>query len=75
MILTTGKSEYLYNYIITEVIKIFENTGHKKADFPNKFMMDFESSLIKVIRNNFNNIKVNGRYFHFVKLLWSRAFL
>ena len=35
-------------------------------------MIDFESSLIKVVKANFQNCKINGRFFHFVKLLWAR---
>lgn len=36
--------------------------------------MDFEKSLIKVINNNFKKSKIDGCYFHFVKLLetWTK---
>ena len=36
-------------------------------------MIDFESSLIKVVKSIFTNSKINGCYYHFVKLLWGRA--
>ena len=73
MIPTTGKSEYLYEQIFNHIKKIYLDTGHNLDDIPNNIMIDFESSLIKVVKANFQNCKINGCYFHFVKLLWARA--
>ena len=36
-------------------------------------MIDFESSLIKVVKSIFTNSKINWCYYHFVKLLWDSA--
>ena len=73
MIPTTGKSEYLYNYIINEIKNIYKNIRNNLEDFPKYIMMDFEKSLIKVIRNNFKHSKIDGCYFYFVKLLCTLA--
>ena len=73
MIPTTGKSYYLYKEIFQDIKNIYINTGHKIEDFPKDFMMDFEKSMIKAIKINFENARIDGCYFHYVKLLWSRA--
>ena len=70
---TTGKSEYIYDKIIKNVISIYEDTDHSINGFPKYFMMDFEGAMQKAIKNNFNNIKIDGCFFHFVKLLWGKA--
>ena len=72
MIMTTFKSKYLYNYIINEVKRIYINTRHKLDIFLKKFMMAFEASLLKVFKKNFDNTKIDGCYFHFVKLFFGR---
>ena len=70
---TTGRSEYLYDKIIKNIISIYEDTGHKIKDFPKFFMMDFESAMQKAVKKNFENIKIDGCYFHFIKLFWAKA--
>ena len=57
MITTTGKSEFLYNYIFEDIIKINEKTGHNIKDIPEYYMIDFESII--------QNAKINGFFFHF----------
>lgn len=36
-------------------------------------MADFEISLQKELRKNFINSKIDGCFFHYVKLLWSKT--
>lgn len=36
-------------------------------------MMDFEKPLQKAVKYNFPNIIVDGCFFHFSKLLWTKA--
>ena len=73
MISTTSKSEYLYEQIFNHIKKIYLDTGHNIDDIPKNIMIDFESRLLKVVKANFQNFKINGCYFHFVKLLWASA--
>ena len=66
----TSKSEYLYNKIFKD---IFEYLSLYKIDInkiPTRIMWDFEIALQKSIKNNFPNCVVDGRYFHYVKILW-----
>jgi len=37
------------------------------------FMMDFENSMIKSVKSYFENAKIYGYYFHYIKLMWGRA--
>ena len=73
MIPTTGKSEFLYNSIFIEVKKIIENFGISLKNIPSRFMQDFEVSLQNAVRKNFLESKINGCFFHYVKLLWEKA--
>ena len=68
MITATGKSFYLYNEIFQDIKRIYVNTGNNIDDFPNNYIMDFENSMIKAIKSNFENAKVDGCYFHNLKL-------
>ena len=36
-------------------------------------MIDFEKPLQNAVKTNFPNAIVDGCYFHFVKLLWTKA--
>ena len=73
MVITTGKSEYIYDNIFIDIKKIFTDNGNKIEDIPKRIMSDFEKSLINSIRKNFENSTVDGCFFHFVKLLWKKA--
>ena len=73
MIILTGKSEYLYDTIFEELKKIIFDNGVKLNEIPQLIMVDFEKSLINSVRKNFLDSKVDGCFYHFVKLLWSRA--
>ena len=73
MIPITGKSEFVYNSIFNEVKKIIENFGITKKNIPSRFMLDFEASLQNAVRKNFPESKINGYFFHYVKLLWEKA--
>ena len=62
MIPATGKSEYLYEQIFNQVRKIYLESGHNINDIPKKIMIDFESSLIKVVKSIFTNSKIKGAF-------------
>ena len=53
LIPTKGKSEYLFDKIIKNIISIYEDTGHNKKDFPKYFIMDFEGAMQKTIKKIF----------------------
>ena len=53
LIPTKGKSEYLFDKIIKNIISIYEDTGHNKKDFTKYFIMDFEGAMQKTIKKNF----------------------
>ena len=72
MIPISVKSEYIYNCIFENIIKILkENMDIKKI--PKYFMVDFEKGLQNAIKKNFKDVQVDGCFFHFSKLLWSKA--
>ena len=73
MIPLTGKSLFMYNEILNEVKKIIEDTGINIENIPKRFMLDFEVSLQKAVKNNFPESIVDGCYFHYTKLLWEKA--
>lgn len=73
MTITTGKSEYLYDHIFSDIKKIIIENGNKLDDIPKRIMSDFEKGLINSIRKNFENSVVDGCFFHFVKLFWKKA--
>ena len=73
MIPLTGKSEYLYNKVFEDVINLLSENGIDIDELPKFIMSDFEKSLIKAIKKNFKNCIVDGCFFHYVKLIWSKA--
>ena len=73
MIITTGKSEFLYDSIFIDIKKIIMDSGYKIEEIPNRIICDFEKSLQNAIRKNFKNSIIDGCFFHFVKLLWGKA--
>lgn len=48
-----GKSEYLYDNLFEDIIKIIESKGIKIKDITSNFMVDFEKSLIISIKKKF----------------------
>ena len=73
LIPTTGKSEVVYHEIFSDVKKILIENNINITKITNKFMIDFEIGIQKALKNTFENILINGCYFHFVKLLWGKA--
>ena len=69
----TGKSEFLYDNLFEDIIKIIESKGIKIKDINSNFMVDFEKSLINSIKKNFNSPNIDGCFFHFTILLWKKA--
>lgn len=70
MIPASGKSEYLYDMIFKDVIQIINDEGYKIDNITSNFITDFEKGLQNSVRKNFKKAKIDGCYFHFVKLLW-----
>ena len=73
MIIMAGKSEYLYDIIFKDIKNILIDNGINIKNIPKNFMLDFEKGLINSVKNNFDGIIIDGCFFHFVKLLWSKA--
>ena len=73
MIPTTSKSEYIYDKIFNDIQNILLENKISRKNIPDKVMVDFEKSLINVIKKNFPNSIVNGCFFHYIKLLWKKA--
>ena len=73
MIPSTGKTFKLYNSILEDVKKILKENQINEANLPNRIIIDFEKGLQKAVRLNFPNSIIDGCYFHFVKLLWSKS--
>lgn len=73
LIPTAGKSEAVYQQIFLDVKKILIENNINITNITNKFMIDFEVGLQKALKNIFENILINGCYFHFLKLLWGKA--
>ena len=69
----TGKSEFLYDNLFEDIIKIIESKGIKIKDITANFMVDFEKSLINSIKKKFDSPIIDGCFFHFSKLLWKKA--
>ena len=73
MIPMTGKSEYLYDIIFKDIKQILSDNNFDIKDFPKRIMIDFELALQKSVKNNFPQSIINGCFFHFSKLMWSKA--
>ena len=73
MIPLSGKNLYLYNCVFEDVKKILVDNGININKIPNRIITDFEKGLLKSIKTNFPKSIIDGCYFHFVKLLWSKA--
>ena len=69
-ILTTHKSEMIYNYIFKSLITVAEEEGFKLK--PELIMTDFESALQNASQNAFKCQNI-GCYFHFVKAIVKKA--
>ena len=72
MVPTTSKSEFIYDKIFKDVKDILLDNKINISSIPHYIMVDFEKSLIKSIEKNFENTIIDGCYFHFIKLLWSK---
>ena len=70
---TTGKTQYLYENILTNIKKILLDNNIKIENITKQFLMDFEPSLQNAVRKIFVNVKINGCFFHYVKILWDHS--
>ena len=69
----TNKSKDIYNKIFHDLFEIMENFNIKTNKICKRIMSDFEYALRNSIKINFPNSKLNGCYFHFIKILWEKA--
>lgn len=75
MILVTSKSENIYNNIFRDIIYILKDNGINIDKFSKRFMVDFEKSLVNSVKENFPNATIDGCFFHYSKLIWTKAHL
>ena len=73
MVPLTGKSEFFYIAIFEDVKIILIDNNFNIKDLQKRIMIDFEKTLQKSIKKNFPNIVIDGCFFHFSKLLWTKA--
>ena len=71
-ILLSSKNEELYNIVFAELIRIIKNNTNIKSFEGVKIMTDFELSLRKSVKNNFEFCLLNGCYFHYCKSIWKK---
>ena len=70
---TTSKSEFIYKNIFDDIKKLLMEHGFNVRDIPKRIMLDFEKGLINAVKEKFSNSIIDGCFFHFSKLLWSKA--
>ena len=58
--------------IFHDVKLLLKDNGIKLEKIPKRFMLDFEKGLINSVKKNFENVTIDGCYFHFLKLLWNK---
>lgn len=71
-ILLSSKHEDAYDVVFTELIRIIKNNSNLKTFKDIKIMTDFELSLRKSIKKNFEFCLLNGCYFHYCKAIWKK---
>ena len=72
-VLMTNKSFLVYEKVFANIILLLKNYKIE-IDFKKiRILCDFEKSLLKAIKENFPESKLNGCYFHFIKSLWKKA--
>ena len=69
----TNKYYLSYIKIFKDIKLIIDNYNINWVYSGIKFMCDFEKSLLKAIKQEFNNSKINGCFFHYVKALWKKV--
>ena len=73
MIPVTGKSQYLYEKVLNDVLTILNENNIELKNIPKKFMLDFETGLQNAVKKIFEGVQINGCYFHYTKNLWDHA--
>lgn len=68
----TNKSYLSYIKIFKDIKLIIDNYNINWVYSGIKFMCDFQKSLLKAIKQEFNNSKINGGFFHYLKALWKK---
>lgn len=69
----TNKSYISYKKIFREIRDLLRQYNIEISFNKIIFKCDFEKSLLKSIREEFDNAKICGCYFHFIKSLWKKA--
>ena len=73
MIPVTSKTENIYNNIFRDIIYISKDNGISIDKISKRFMVDFEKSLLNYVNNNFPNATIDGCFFHYSKLIWTKT--
>ena len=69
MIITTGKSQYLYESILKDIKTIILGNNIDLNKILKELLLDFEPGLQKSVRNIFNKAQILGFYFYYTKIL------
>lgn len=72
MIITTGKSQYLYESILKDIKTIILGNNIDLNKILKELLLDFEPGLQKSVRNIFNKAQILGFYFYYTKILWEK---
>ena len=73
MIPVTGKSQYLYEKVLNDVLTILNENNIELKNIPKKFMLDFKKGLQNAVKKIFEGVQINGCYFHYTKNLWDHV--
>jgi hypothetical protein len=72
-VLMPGKSYYSYKKVFQDLKNIIRE-NNIKLDYNNIIIhCDFEKSLIKCIREEFDEARIYGCFFHYIKALWKKC--
>jgi hypothetical protein len=72
-VLMTNKSYLSYKKIFREIKDLIKQYNIDISFDRIIFKCDFEKSLLKSIREEFEKVKICGCFFHFIKSLWKKA--
>ena len=59
MIPVTGKSQYLYEKVLNDVLTILNENNIELKNIPKIFMLDFETGLQNAVKKIFEGVQIN----------------
>ena len=71
-IIMNSKTEENYNKVFSELVSLIKSNTSRKNFNDIKIMCDFEVSLRKAIKQNFEGCLLDGCYFHYAKSIWKK---